>query len=290
MSNQIAFDTITDQIIDQIESGMADDCWTMPWHKATGLPTNVASNKPYNGINIVSLWFSSVGQGFTSNTWGTFKQWKALECPVKKGSKGTKVVFWKGIEVQDKTNPDETKVIPMAKVYTVFNADQVDGYVEPESPKAISDIESLAYVDNVVEATGAHILHQGNQACYIPSQDKILMPSKDSFYTTTGYYSTLLHELAHWTGHASRLDRTLKGQNNRTEYAIEELIAELSAAFSCAALGITSEPRPDHAIYIKSWLRALKNDKKFIFEASKLASKATQYLMEPNPQELQDAA
>jgi len=285
-----AYEIITDQIIADIETGKASGTeWVMPWHSkaAAGMPISLSTGKAYNGVNIISLWASAYRQGFESSLWGTFKQWRAKGANVKRGEKGTKIVFWKQLEISD-TGSDESRVIPMAKAYTVFNADQVDGYqVDAEPVADPQGADALADIDALIGATGANIEHVGNQACYIPTMDQIRMPKRESFIDTANstatenYYSTMFHELAHWTGAAHRLDRTKGKRFGDTAYAFEELVAELSAAFTCAFTGVTSSPRADHAQYIANWLGALKSDKRFIFDAAKYASKATQWIVDP---------
>jgi len=297
-----AYQTITDQIIADIETGKAQaGDWIMPWHKGkhtggAGFPVSLSTGKPYRGINVIALWSRASRMGYQSNIWGTFKQWKAKGAMVKKGEKATKVVFWKQLEVEDSERVDEngqpvSKFIPLVKAYAVFNADQVDGYDGPDGLEPVvddipdGDAVELPEIDAIVKATGADIRHGGDRACYVPMMDAVFMPPRDTFRATEhstateGYYSTLFHELAHWTGAEHRLDRIKAAKFGDSEYAFEELVAELSAAFTCATVGVSSSPRPDHAQYIASWLKALKSEKRFIFEAAKHATKATDMVL-----------
>ena len=288
-----AYDVITDQIVADIESGKADSSeWVMPWHNhAGGMPTSLSTGKAYRGVNVIALWASAHANGYSSSVWGTFKQWKAQGVMVRKGEKGSKVVFWRQIEVSDTSDTDgeQSRFIPICKAYTVFNAEQVDGAdnVLPRDDSvdnAEDGAETIANAEALIASTGADIQHGGNRACYIPSVDRIELPAPEDFTAskyssaTDNYYSTAFHELAHWTGAAHRLDRLKSGKFGDSEYAFEELVAELSAAFTCAVTGTTSSPRPDHGQYIASWLKALKSEKRFIFEAAKHAGKATDYI------------
>jgi len=275
---------ITNRIVSALET--AGD-FQLPWIKATGgsfeRPVNIASKNPYNGINIVSLWVSALAAEFPSNHWGTYRQWQEHGCQVRKGEKSSLVVFYKTYEITgDDADPEERKV---ARASWVFNAAQVDGFTidTPDLPEQPA-FDPITRAEHFAAATGAVITEQGDRAFFSPTTDQITMPERRRFIgtaTTTaaeGFYSTLCHELVHWSGVPSRLDRDLSGRFGDEAYAIEELIAELGAAFLCADLGITPEPRLDHASYIKNWLAVLKGDKKAIFTAAAKASQAAQYL------------
>lgn len=285
-----AYDTITDQIIADIESGKASgNEWRMPWHSVNGgMPVNLSSGKPYRGVNVLALWASAARGGFNASTWATYKQWQAVGANVRKGSKGTKIVFFKPIVVDtDRVNDSgerENESRMIAKAYTVFNADQVDGWAEPTNDQPLADIDTIATVDALIGATGADISHGGSVACYSRQLDVIRMPDRESFIdtenstATENYYSTLLHELTHWTGADHRLNRKFGKRFGDSAYAFEELVAELGAAFHCASLGITSTPRADHAQYVDNWLQALKGDKRAIFHAASKAAQSVDYV------------
>jgi len=285
-----AYDIITDQIIADIESGKASGSdWRMPWHSVNGgMPINLASGKAYRGVNVLALWASATRSGFKASTWATYKQWQAVGANVRKGSKGTKIVFFKPIVVDtDRVNESgerENESRMVAKAYTVFNADQVDGWTESTPDQPTADIDTIAAADAVVNASGADISHGGSIAAYSPGLDAVRMPDPESFVdtecssATENYYSTLFHELTHWTGAKHRLDRQFGKRFGDNAYAFEELVAELGAAFNCATLGITSTPRADHAQYIDNWLQALKSDKRAIFHAASKAAQSVDYL------------
>lgn len=280
-----AYEIVTTQIIAAIEAGAGK--FQMPWHRSQseGLPTNAATGNAYRGINIFNLWVGALAGGFSSSTWASYKQWQAKGAQVRKGEKGTQIVFFKPLEVSREQDGETVKdTIPLIRLSTVFNAEQVDGYEEQTTP--VQDLtERLSAADAFVQATGADIRHGGGQAFYQPGGDYIAMPKREAFTgtdtsnATEAYYSTLLHELTHWTGHKSRLARLeLKNRFGSEGYAFEELVAELGAAFACQSLGITTVPREDHAAYIQSWLKALKGDSKAVFKAAAEAQKALDFL------------
>jgi antirestriction protein ArdC len=252
--------------------------WVKPWANASGgLPINLVSKNAYQGINTLVL----AMQMRQSQTWATYKQWMEKGHQVNRGEKGTHVIFYKALKRKD-TQGDEF-FIPMLKNYTVFNSAQVEGWEEPEKI-VLPPVERNELVDKYIETTGAVIKYDGAEAFYSPMEDYISMPDRNTWIGTATstpeecYYSTALHELTHWTGHKTRLNRYTR--RNQTEYAKEELIAELGSAFQCMTLGISATPRPDHAKYLNSWLSALKNDKDLIFKAAAAASKAVGFIEE----------
>lgn len=283
-----AYEVVTAQIVEAIEAGALT--FSMPWHRqggASGLPFNAATGSTYKGINILRLWVGESAQGFSTNAWASYKQWQAKGCQVRKGEKGTPIVFFKPLEVSREKDGETIKnTIPLIRLSTVFNADQVDGYVAPSTIEMPDDkTASLVAVDAFVSSTGADVRHGGGAAYYRPSSDHIQMPPRELFTgtntssATEAYYSTLLHELTHWTGARHRLDRLeFKNSFGSEGYAFEELVAELGAAFLCQSLGVTATPREDHAAYIQSWLKVLKSDSRAVFRAAALAQKAADYL------------
>lgn len=282
---------VTNNIIAAIEKGAGH--WQMPWHRTgEGLnrPVNIDTSNAYRGINVLSLWAAGQARGFSTGTWGTYRQWQNKGCQVRKGEKSSLVVFYKEFTVEEERENGETEEGKrmMARASYVFNADQVDGYEAPPMPDPKDPIQVIAEADAFIQATGANIRHGGTRAFYSLPQggagDYIQMPEKARFTgsetstATECYYSTLLHELTHWTGSAKRCDREFGKRFGDDAYAVEELVAELGAAFLCADLGVTLEPRADHAAYIQSWLKVLKADKKAIFTAASQAAKATDFL------------
>jgi antirestriction protein ArdC len=278
---------VTNNIIAAIEAGAGD--WQMPWHRSgEGLnrPVNIDTNNAYRGINVVSLWVAAQARGFGTGTWGTYRQWQNNGAQVRKGEKASLVVFYKEFDVEETTDDGETEHGKrlMARASWVFNADQVDGYAAPPLPTPKDPVQVLDEAERFIAGTGAIVHHGGSRAFYRPSDDIIQMPERERFLgsatssATESYYATLLHELTHWTGHDRRCDRQFGKRFGDDAYALEELVAELGAAFLCADLGVTLTPRPDHAAYIDNWLKVLKADKKAIFTAASQAAKATDYL------------
>lgn len=287
------YQTVTDRILAELEQGAAP--WLKPWKHGRGngaglLPRNAATGHRYRGINVPILWGAAEAAGYPAHGWMTFKQALDLGGHVRKGEKGTQVVFTKKLTVKEEAEGGEERErqVSMLRGYTVFNLAQIDGLPEritaPVAPPPPELRESR--VASFVEATRADIRHGGNEACFIPSRDIVQMPPAPAFRSPEHYEATLLHELGHWSGHNSRLDRNLTGRFGTQAYAAEELIAELTAAFLCAHLGVTGELR--HAGYIASWVRLLKDDKRAIFTAASKASQAADYLRafsEPEPEE-----
>lgn len=275
------YQEVTDQIIAALEQGTAP--WVKPWKDAPGagdFPHNYISGRPYSGVNVLLLWAEAMNKGYRSSAWLTFKQAKDKGGHVRKGEKGTRIVFWKFLEKQtgqtdDDGNPINDR-IPMCRAYTVFNVEQCEGIGETEAPEIVTP-DGYEHIEEAIQAIGADVVIRGNRAFYVPSLDFIQMPAPDQFQSPADYYATLMHEHTHWTGHKSRLDRDLSGRFGDESYAAEELIAEIGAAFVCARLGI--EGKLQHAEYIASWLKVLKNDKRAIFTASSHAQKAAEYLL-----------
>ena len=229
--------------------------------------------------------------GYGSGFWATYRQWRELEAQVRKGERASLIVFWKELEreVEDEeTGERERKKTLFARASWVFNADQVDGWAPPAAPER-NLVQALDRAEAFTAATRADIRHGGDRAYYRRSSDHVQIPDRERFTgsatstPTETYYATLLHELTHWTGHESRLDRDLSGRFGNEAYAMEELVAELGAAFLCADLSITNTPRPDHAAYIGNWLEVLKQDKRAIFTAARKASQAADYLASLQP-------
>jgi antirestriction protein ArdC len=294
MSRTEKFDVhqeITNRIVAAIETAGE---FRLPWIKAKGgsmkRPVNIASAKPYNGVNIVSLWVAGLAADYPSHLWGTYRQWQERGCQVRKGEKSSLIVFYKKLEFEqtnDATGETEAAERLMARASFVFNAAQVDGFqLETDTPiPGEATFDPIERAERFAVATGAKIEEGGDMACYIPSLDMIRLPERRRFTGTPttmpveGFYSTLCHELVHWSGAKQRLDRDLSARFGSESYAIEELIAELGAAFLCGDLGINPEPRADHAQYISNWLKVLKDDKRAVFTAASKASEAANWLI-----------
>lgn len=293
------YDRVTATIVAAIESGAANpDGFQMPWHRKggvdQGVPYNATTGRAYTGGNTLMLWAGQQAAGYATPRWATFKQWQAVGAQVRKGEKSTLGMFFKRWEPKDGDQGDDDQgeggrfVRLIARAFFLFNADQVDGAPALPTPEPTPDLTTRhAAADAVIAASGARVSYHGVRAFFRSSTDEIVMPEPWRFIdtktqtATEGFYSTMLHELTHWTGHKARLDRdSVNGKNrDRAGYAFEELVAELGAAFACARLGISNEPRLDHAQYVASWLQVLKNDRRAIVSAASQAQKACDYLL-----------
>lgn len=264
------YQRVTNTIIRDLEQGTRS--WTKPWTTTSKDSGSIRplrhDGTPYRGINVLILWSEAIEHSYTSSTWMTYRQAKTLGAQVRKGEHGAIVVYAKTIERAEDgaVIGDETVTrIPVLRAYTVFNTDQIDGLpaLTPAQPSPIKESVStrIERADAFIAATGATIVHRGNRACYIPSADRIEMPPYGQFIDTLtasaaeGYYATVLHELVHWTSPPHRCDRNLSKRFGDNAYAREELVAEIGAAFLCANLSITLDPRPDHAAYLANWLQ-----------------------------------
>lgn len=278
---------ITERIVADLEAGVRP--WFKPWSAANteGRITRPlrANGEPYNGINILNLWAESMARGFVSPTWMTFKQAKELGGFVRKGETGSLVVYastFSKTETDEATGQDAERDIPFLKAYSVFNTEQIDGLPERFAPVVLPRLDPIARnagADDFFARTGAEIRIGGDRAYYAQGSDHVQMPPFEAFRDPESYYATLAHEVTHWTKHEKRLAREFGRKRWGDEgYAAEELVAELGAAFLCADLDITPEPRPDHAAYIASWLKVLKDDSRAIFTAAAHAQRAADYI------------
>jgi len=251
-----------DKIIAMLEK--ADpDAWSPPW--GSSIPTNFTTNRAYRGNNVLNLWSAQ----FTDHRWATYNQWEATGFQVAKGQKSTPIWVFKPPTPGD---PDSKGVSRAARV---FNVEQL---TEPPPPVHKAPA-TLAQVETFVNNVAPQVNRDPTRAFFHPGKDFIAMPALSLFHSTEGYYATLLHELVHWTGHTSRLDRPLQNKFGSNAYAFEELIAEIGSAFLCAELNITPTIRVDHVHYLKNWLEVLKGDAKSLQEAATLAQKAVDHLM-----------
>ncbi len=278
---------ITDQIVAELENG------TRPWHKpwdAAHVAGPVsrplrANGQPYSGINVVMLWATAMMRGYSAPIWMTFKQAKALNAHVRKGEAGTLVVYastYTKKETDDATGEEVERDIPFMKGYTVFNVEQIDGlpaHYHATTAPVLNDQERIEQAEGFFATLGADVRYGGSSAHYVPSQDYIQMPPFERFKSAVAFYGTLGHETVHWTRHETRLDRDMGRKRFGDQgYAMEELVAEIGAAFLCADLQLEPQIREDHAPYIAGWLKTLKDDKRAIFSAAAHAQRAVDYL------------
>jgi antirestriction protein ArdC len=266
------YEMVTDKIVAALEKGIVP--WQRPW-TALGGPRNLQSKRPYGGLNAFLLSLSP----YTSPYWTTFKAAKAAGGSVKKGEKGTIVVFWKILEVDDTQAKSGKKKIPLLRYYTVFNTEQCEGLNVPDSklPDFEPIEEAQRVIDNMPEVPVINF--GGDRAYYAPMTDEIQLPMPEVFDTPESYYQVAYHELAHSTGHEKRLHRIKDWSSFGSEpYAQEELVAEMASAMVCGAIGL--DPKIDSsAAYIDGWLAKLKNDKKFIMQAAGKAQKASDFIL-----------
>ena len=285
---------ITAEIVAAIESGAGQ--WTMPWHhdgSAISRPTNVESERRYRGVNVIALWIAARAAGYANGVWGTYRQWLGLGAQVRKGERGTTVVLWKQIastnDADEGDDEDTARRRLLARAFTVFNVAQVDGY-EPKPVASLPEAERFAQADTFIGALKIPVTFGAYDAHYRIDLDHIFMPTFEVFHDATGYYGTLIHECAHGSGAKHRLDRNFNERFGRDALAIEEATAELTASFVLADLGIAHHPRPDHAAYVASWLRVLKDDPRAIFTAASKAQAAADWMHAQQPQTAQKAA
>ena len=284
---------VTDQIIADLEMGVTP--WTRPWsaeHLAGHVSRPLRHNhQPYSGVNVLLLWSQALASGFAAPIWMTFRQALELGGHVRKGEKGTTVVYANAISrsEDDGEGAQVERKIPFLKAYTVFNVEQVEGLPAAYSALATPVLEPQQRVEaaeRFCAATGAQVHHGGGQAYYALNGDYVQLPPFEAFADPESYYATLAHELTHWTRHPNRLDRDFgRKRFGDAGYAHEELVAELGAAFLCADLGLELTPREDHAAYIGHWLEVLRGDKRFIFTAAAHAQRAVDYLISLQSQE-----
>lgn len=282
---------ITDRIIGELEAGRVP--WVQPWGRpggaGIGLPRNGATGRAYSGINILLLWGAVAQAGYARQSWLTFRQALALGGSVRKGERGTTVVYADRFTPEDertraKLDGDAPRGIPFLKRFTVFNAEQCEGLPEDVAPIAPPSPESLILprVEQLIRASGADLRVGGDRAYYDVVQDLIRVPPPQAFHESIDWHRTALHELGHWSGAVGRLGRDLSGVFGSKRYAQEEFVAEMTAAFACAALAIV--PTVRHADYIGSWLEVLREDERAVVRAASAASKAADFLLSFAPE------
>ena len=279
------YDEVTARIIAELEQGRFP--WVQPWSNSAaspGLPKNATTGRAYSGVNVLILWGAVFAGAYPNQGWLTFRQALAAGGCVRKGEQGVTVCyadrFTPEAEKQRSAEQgDDARSIPFLKRFVVFNVAQCDGLPEQYSADAppLPERELVPIAENLIATTGADFRTGGARAFYSPSGDFVQVPPQPAFPRQIDFYRTALHELGHWTGHASRLARSFGGRFGDSAYAREELCAELTSAYLCAALGIM--PTVRHADYLGSWLAVLREDSRAIFKAASQASKAADYLL-----------
>lgn len=283
------YDEVTAKIIAQLEAGCFP--WAQPWGSAAavpGLPRNAVSGRPYSGVNVLILWGAVIEGGHPSQDWLTFRQALAAGGCVRKGERGQTIFYADRFTPEDgreqgaaagKGADGEPRSIPFLKRFVVFNAAQCDGLPErlTADPTPLPEREQHQEAEALIAATGADFRIGGARAFYDVGADYVQVPPQPAFIHQIDFYRTALHELGHWTGSKARLARDQSGRFGSALYAREELCAELTSAFLCAALGIV--PTVRHADYLGSWLAVLRADNRAIFKAASQASKAADFLL-----------
>ncbi len=282
------YDEVTARIITELEAGRFP--WVQPWGAnagagpGPGIPRNAVTARAYSGVNILILWGAVIDHGWPSQSWLTFRQAQEAGGCIRKGARGTTVVYADRFTSEAEKeraarDGDEAKAIPFLKRFTVFNVAQCEGLRAgmASDPAPLPEREIVPVAEEVIAASGVDFRIGGTRAFYVPSLDIVQVPPQPAFFDQVNYYRTCLHELTHATGHASRLGRDLASGFGSKDYAREELIAEMGSAFLCAALGIV--PTVRHADYIGSWLEVLREDNRAIFRAARAATKAADWLL-----------
>jgi len=286
------YDEITGKIIAELEAGRFP--WVQPWGKATakaplGLPQNASTGRAYSGINILILWGAVVQRGFPGQGWLTYRQAAALGGNIRKGERGTTVVYADRFTPEDekrraRETGEEPGKIAFLKRFTVFNTAQCEGLPEdigmaaPPPPPGLIEPQ----VEALIKATGIDFRIGGDRAYYAPVHDYVQVPPPQAYFEPINWHRTALHEVSHASGHSSRLDRDLSGSFGTKKYAFEEMIAEISSAFCCASLGIV--PTVRHADYVGSWLEVMREDSRAIVRAASQASKAADWILAHLPE------
>ena len=276
---------VTSRVIAELEAGRLP--WVQPWDGAAcgcSMPHNAGTGRRYSGINVLILWAAVIEGRYSSQRWLTYGQAQAAGGNVRKGERGTTVCYAdrfipKGEQARAQDEDRDARQITFLKRFTVFNVDQCEGLPEALAgmPDLPVEVEMLPQVQALITASGADFRVGGGEAYYSPGGDYVAVPPQGAFGEPINWYRTALHELGHWTGHKSRLDRDQRGSFGSGDYAREELVAEMASAFACASLSI--QPTVRHADYIGSWLAVLREDEKAIFRAASAASKAADYLL-----------
>ena len=274
------YEEVTNKIIEALEAGVTP--WAKPWASAKhGALRNAVTNRPYRGLNTLLLGVASMVKGYTDPRWLTYKNAVKLGGAVRKGEKGTQVIFWNFLTVENNASaatPARDKKIPFIRAYTVFNVQQCDNLNIPSLVVAptVQEDNTLPEAEAIISI--ADVVYGGDRPAYMPSLDKISLPLSSIFKSINDYYTTAFHEVVHWTGHKTRLDRDLANRFGSEAYAFEELVAEMGSAFLCSTVAIPLEGM-QHPEYINSWLQVLREDNRAIFTAASKAQQAADFVV-----------
>jgi HK97 family phage prohead protease len=281
------YKSITQKLIKAIETADGDK-WEAPWYKVGAFPKNPTNkNRPYSNTNLLFLLMAQEDKGYTKPYWATYKQWEKSGGQVRAGEKGTKILVPRVYKAKEDDEDNKKGGGVFYSVATVFNVDQVDGVdveeMENKFPK-LSEEQRVSQLESAIKEIGAKITEaESDRAYYSPSKDEIVLPKFENFKSPLDFYATQAHELMHWTGHTSRLNRPNMNYFGSPEYAYEELVAEIASAFFMAAHGLSAEPQPQHAMYLASWLKRLKSDPDALQKAVSDAQKAVNFAIKLSP-------
>lgn len=265
------YERVTRGILERLQAGVAP--WHKPWDPSHGRPRNLVSGRAYNGVNALALGLTGRGPN-----WLTLNQINALGHRLRQGSRGVAILFVKRDTTQerDASGVEVERERFVSRYYHVFNADDVDGLTIEKTVGEVAAAESI-----VAGIQPRPVMRSGTQAWYNPVSDELCMPSRDAFESSSAYYGTLFHELTHWTGHASRLNRatlTTSAPFGSPVYSLEELVAEMGAGFLCALAGIDNDTIDQSSAYLGHWLKVLQGDPSLLVRAAAQAQRATDYL------------
>jgi antirestriction protein ArdC len=280
------YESVTEAVIAQIEAGAGE--FRMPWHhdgRPVLRPINAQAQTYYRGINVIALWIAAEANRYPTGFWATYRQWRAVDAQVRKGEKGTQVVFWKRLGAKgedEEQSVDRLRPKLLARAFTVFNAAQVDGFAPPTVPE-LPEQERIVRAEQFYAVLGIDTRFGGDAAFYDPAKDAVQMPPFGKFLNPVAFYATLLHEGAHATAARHRLDRSLSTRFGSEAYAMEEMIADWASCLACATLNLKTEPRDDHARYIADWLKRLRGDKRAVFTAAAKAQEIVDWMWAQQP-------
>ena len=271
---------ITDKIIAILERGTTTQGKRWTGSTGHGIPINAKTGEQYRGINVLVLWAEMADRSYASSQWLTYNQAAELGAQVRKGEKSVLCCYYKTVEKKDNQDESEGDKYFMAKPFWLFNVAQIDNLpADMLTTKPINVFNPVQEAEQILVNSKAQINYGFDSAYYSPATDKICLPTRERFTSESNFYATALHELTHWTGNESRLNRTFGKRFGDEAYAFEELIAELGAAFTVGQLGFIDATIETHADYVQSWIKVLKNDNKAIFTAASQAAKAADFIL-----------
>jgi antirestriction protein ArdC len=272
--------TVTAKIIAMLEKNRLSSSPRWSANSGNGMPINAKTGEAYRGINVLILWSEMAEKGYANSQWLTYNHAASLGGQVRKGEKSVACVYYKTVAKECREDPEDAETYFLAKPFWLFNVAQIDHL--PEGlfvASAEREFNAIASAEGIIARTNAQICYGFDSAFYSPLKDQICLPQRERFASEEIFYATALHELTHWTGHESRLNRQFGKRFGDDAYAVEELVAELGAAFTTNSLGLLSATIDSHASYVASWVKVLKSDKTAIFKAASLASKAADFLI-----------